>query len=216
MNISGCIFDLDSTLLDSMPLWTSIGSTYLLSRGIAPAPDLDERFSRMSLLQAVQHYKAQYELPDSEEALMAGVNQLLEGRYFHEVLPKPGAIRLLETLSQKRIPFCVATATDRYLVEAALSRNNMDHYFSFLITCNEVGAGKDRPDIYLAAAKRLGTPIGETPVFEDAVHAAATARAAGFPVVGVYDESAEQEQEALKRLSTVYCLDFMSAKELFA
>ena len=41
---------------------------------------------------------------------------------------------------------CIATATDRYQVEAALQRCNMLHFFSEILTCTEVGSGKDRPD----------------------------------------------------------------------
>ena len=67
--------------------------------------------------------------------------------------------------------------------------------------------GKTRPDIYLEAARRLGTAPAETVVFEDALHAARTAHEAGFRVCGVWDASAEEDQAALKALADWYVRD---------
>ncbi len=51
---TGAIFDVDGTLLDSMGIWTSLGSRYLRSLGYDPPPDLDERLRLMSLPQGVR------------------------------------------------------------------------------------------------------------------------------------------------------------------
>ena len=48
MDIRGAIFDMDGTLLDSMWLWNSMGSEFLLRRGIEPEPDIDKKFKAMS------------------------------------------------------------------------------------------------------------------------------------------------------------------------
>ena len=55
------------------------------------------------------------------------------------------------------------------------------------------------------AAARLGAAVGETWVFEDAVHAAATAAAAGYPVAGVADPYSDQAE--LRKLSRIYLPD---------
>ena len=98
---------------------------------------------------------------------------------------------------------CVATATDRPLVEAALKRTGIRGYFEEIFTCSETGCGKDRPYIYETAWTRLGTPRAATWVFEDALYAVKTARAAGFPVVGVFDRYERRTAEAA-RLSSIY------------
>ena len=71
------------------------------------------------------------------------------------------------------------------LARAALARLGMLPAFSFLLTEAAVGRSKRHPDSYLAAARRLGLPPAQCPVYEDAPHAIATARRAGFPVVEV-------------------------------
>ena len=54
------------------------------------------------------------------------------------------------------------------------------------------------------AARRLGGRPERTLVFEDALHAARTAKAAGFLVCGVYDPSAAEDQAELRALSDWY------------
>ena len=67
--------------------------------------------------------------------------------------------------------------------------------FTAIFSCADLGlSGKGEPDIFRIALAHLGTERAETAVFEDALHAVRTAKADGFPVVGVYDPY-EPEQE---------------------
>ena len=65
---------------------------------------------------------------------------------------------------------------------------------------------KTGPGLYFAAARNLGAAPERTIVFEDALHAARTAKEAGFLVAGVYDSSAEGDQEALREICDWYLL----------
>ena len=102
---------------------------------------------------------------------------------------------------------CVATVTDKYLVEAALTRLQVRQYFGEIFTTAEVGCGKNHPTIYRVALDYLGTEKCETLVFEDAFHALMTAKGDGFPVAAVYDEH-EVRQEELKEIADLYITDF--------
>ncbi len=102
----------------------------------------------------------------------------------------------------------VATATDRHLAQAALRHAGIDGYFRGIITCQEVGHGKDSPEIYERAMTRLQSNKRDTVVFEDALHAIETAKAAGFRVCAVYDSYAEAEQDKIRALSDYYIRSF--------
>lgn len=58
--IKGAIFDVDGTLLNSMPVWENLGELYLKSVGVEAEPGLGEELSAMSLPQGadylIQHY----------------------------------------------------------------------------------------------------------------------------------------------------------------
>ena len=203
MRIRGAIFDVDGTLLDSMFIWDTIGETYLRSIGYQPKENLNETFKNMSLHQAARYYQTEYGVTQSIDEIMDGVNAMLERYYRFEVPLKPGAAELLERLRQDGVRLCIATATDRHLVEAALDRCGVLSCFGEIFTCNEVGHGKDEPDIFEAALRFLGTRREETLVVDDALYAVRTAKEAGFPVAAVYD-SHEKAQDQIRMLADVY------------
>ncbi len=73
-----------------------------------------------------------------------------------------------------------------------------------MASCLDVGAGKDRPDIYLEAARRLSAAPAEIAVYEDSAIAMRTAKGAGFYGVGVYDPQGADHWEELKALADEY------------
>ena len=214
MKINGAIFDFDGTLFDSMFIWDHVGEIYLRSVGKEPKPSLREEVRTMSLYQSACYFKQEYDLPFSVEEIMAGINQTVEDFYFHEVLPKPGVVNFLERLKRAGIRMCIATATDRYQIEAALSRCGMTHYFDAIFTCGEVGHGKDEPVIFRRAMEYFHADRNTTIIFEDALHAIETAKKDGFKVAVVVDSS-EKRQTEVRQLSDFYISDFEQAEEFW-
>ena len=213
MRIRGAIFDVDGTLLDSMFIWDTIGEAYLRSIGYQPKENLNETFKNMSLHQAARYYQTEYGVTQSIDEIMDGVNAMLERYYRFEVPLKPGVAELLERLRQDGVKLCIATATDRHLVEAALDRCGVLSCFGEIFTCNEVGHGKDEPHIFEAALGFLGTRREETLVFDDALYAIRTAKETGFPVAAVYD-SHERSQAEVRARSDLYLEDLTQLVEL--
>ncbi len=213
MRIRGAIFDVDGTLLDSMSVWDSIGADYLRSIGREPMENLNETFQTMSLRQAARYCQSEYGVTLHVSEIMVGINAMLEQYYRSEAPLKPGAAELLELLLRNGVKLCIATATDRYLVEAALERCGVLSHFSEIFTCNEVGHGKDESHIFETALRFLGTQKSETIVFEDALHAIRTAKKASFPVAAVRD-SHEKAQNQIRALADVYLEELTQLDEL--
>ena len=205
--MKGAIFDLDGTLLDSMFIWETYGTTYLRSKGFEPQGDLDEMFRAFSLRDAAVYCKKVLESDMTVEEIMADINSVAENFYFYEVPLKEGVKEYLEGLKRSGVKLCVATATDRHMTEAALKRNGIMDLFEFIMTCTEVGAGKKEPLIFREALKKLGTPKEETVIFEDAIHAIQTAKADGFTVYAIYDKF-EQHPDEVKALADKYLLNW--------
>ena len=204
--IKGAIFDLDGTLLDSMFIWDTIGEEYLRSLGKEPHEDLKETFMTLTLEEAAEYYREHYGVTLSVKEIVDGVNAMVEQTYRTKVTLKPGIAEYLAWLKENGVRMCVATVTDRYLVEETLERLGVRHYFSEIFTCAEVGFGKDKPVIYQKALEHLETAKDETYVFEDMLFALNTAKTDGFPTVGVYDRH-EAHQDELKGLADYYVLD---------
>ena len=205
--IKGTIFDFDGTLLDSMFIWDTIGEEYLRSLGKEPHEDLKETFMTLTLEEAAVYYREHYGVTLSVKEIVDGVNAMVEQTYRTKVTLKPGIAEYLAWLKGNGVRMCVATVTDRYLVEETLERLGVRHYFSEIFTCAEVGFGKDKPVIYQKALEHLETEKRDTYVFEDMLFALNTAKTDGFPTVGVYDRH-EAHQDELKELSDYYIRDF--------
>lgn len=199
--IKGIIFDLDGTLLESMGYWVHAGERYLESLGITPHKNLYDAIKTMTMEEVVKYLIHEYHITKTPDEVVCGIYETIEHAYFHEIQPKPGAVALFKLLRAQNIPFCIATATDRPLVEAALKRLDMLDYFEFIITCSECGMSKRNPKIYLDCAKRFHAAPHELAVFEDVIYAGATAKAAGFYLVGVRDTYAEADWDALSEIA---------------
>lgn len=208
MRLQSAIFDMDGTLLDSMHIWTNLSSTLMRSQGYEPEPGLDEKMKVLSLRQSAEYCKQAYHLPQSPEEIEALVLSQVEDFYRNHVTAKPGVEKFLSLLKMQGVWMYVATATSRPLAEAALHHAGLDGYFRGILTCGEVGQGKDNPEIYLRAMRRLQGSLRDTVVFEDALHAILTAKAAGFRVAAVYDPSAEGDQPAIRAAADYYIRSF--------
>lgn len=68
----------------------------------------------------------------------------------------------------------------------------------------DLQTSKNLPYIFDTCTERLGTDKRTTAVFEDSLHCVVTASGAGYPVVGVYDDSAKTETEEICRLSRCF------------
>ena len=205
--IKGAIFDFDGTLVDSMFIWDTIGDDYLRTLGKEPNENLTETFKTFTLEQAAEYYRAHYGVTLSVGEIVDGVNEMVAEIYRTKVTLKDGVHKFLEDLRVKGVKMCVATVTDRPIVEDVLNRLGIRDFFTEIFTCAEVGYNKETPHIYRAALEALGTKKDETIVFEDALHALMTAKNDGFPVAAVKDTH-EARQIEMRAMADYYISDY--------
>lgn len=130
MKITGAIFDMDGTLIDSMYIWDVVGDLYLENRRITPEKDLRSRLRTLSLDQAAAYLKKQYDLPDTLPEIIDGINDTVRKEYETRITLKSGVKEFLQKLSDRGIPMVVATATDYGISKQVLARLGIGHYFS--------------------------------------------------------------------------------------
>lgn len=206
--MKGYIFDLDGTLLDSMPAWEQQLHDLLLSRGITPPADLLDRTKTQGLESATSLVLKEFGLPDDPAVVYEQFQQNMEKLYCSKIQLKPGVKAYLDYLRSLGTAMAVATATARPLVEKVLQYHQLTDYFQSITTVAEVGIGKHDPRIFLASAKKLGLPPQQCIVFEDSLKAICSAKAAEFYTIAVYEATNPREQQELQQKADLYIHDF--------
>lgn len=207
MKIKGAIFDMDGTLVDSLMfwdwLWEQIGERYMGDKTFRPCEEVNKAVRTMIYTDAMEYFRSYYNIPETKEAFFAFANNGTADFYINEVKTKTGAVELLEYLKAKGIKICLASATQMSEIKIALKSLDLEKYFDGVLSCADIGIGKDRPDIYIMARDLLGAPEGELCVFEDSFVALETAKKAGFQTVGIYDKY-NFGQDRLRAASDIY------------
>lgn len=202
MNKRYAIFDMDGTLVDSMGYWRNMEREFLTGRGITENLDeILEATKPMTLEESSAYFSRHCGIDCSPEQLVEEVQAIMAEHYRSDVQVKPGVRAYLENLRQRGVPMCVASATAKPLVELCLETLGLSGCFQFILSCVEVGAGKNQPDVFLEAARLLGAEPADCAVFEDAIYAVRSAHAAGFHVVAVKDAHNASCWEELTQLA---------------
>ena len=216
-NIKGAIFDMDGTLIDSLMLWDVLwekfGVRFLNREGFRPSEEDDKIVRTMTLKDAMDHIHSIYKIGSSGAHLLEMANEIMINFYSNDVELKKGVSEFLEYCYVKGIRMCIASASDMQLIKLAVEHLKIGKYFVSILSCAEIGKGKDQPDIYIKAMDSLGTSTEETCVFEDSHIAIDTADKIGMKTIGIYDKY-NYGQEEMKKIATVYIAEGETLEKL--
>ncbi len=181
-------FDLDGTLIDSNGVWLQVDRDFTAKRGLKLTEEYSHTVGHSIFPIAARFTREYYHLEESPEEIMAEWRGMAREAYAHTIPLKPGARALLEALKEKGLRMALLTAGLPELAQAAVARHGLSRYLEGLFFAQDVGLDKRDPEVYRIAAERFGVAPEECVLFEDAPHNCAAAKAAGFRVVGVYDD----------------------------
>lgn len=126
------------------------------------------------------------ELPDAsrldhDAIIAASRSQLL--RCVDRIEPVPSVLALVRLAVEHAIPCAIASGTTRELVQPGLDALGHTGLFATVVVREDVANGKPAPDLYLAAAHRLGVPAAHCLAVDDAPQGIEAARRAGMAVL---------------------------------
>ena len=196
-NIQAAIFDLDGTLVDSMWVWNQIDIDYLNGKGHEVPHNFKNEISHLSFLQTAEYVKNRFDISDPVEKILDDWHKMAFNFYANKVKVKKGVIQFLDMLKSKNIKIALATSNSTPLLEACLKNNGIYNYFDSITITDEVSRGKNFPDVYLLAAKKLNVLPENCIVFEDIIPAVKGAKAANMTVIAVRDESSIDDEDEL-------------------
>ena len=182
--IEAVVFDMDGVLIDSEPVWERVRRKLVADRGGQWAQDAQDRLMGMSTAEwsAYMSEDLGMRLPPRQVAELVIAAVAAEYRAYLPLLP--GAVEAVRELSA-RWPLAIASSAPKSLIEAVLDDSGLRSAFAAAVSSEEVPHGKPAPDVYLAAAERLGVPPTACAAVEDSSNGLRSAAAAGLAVIAV-------------------------------
>jgi pseudouridine-5'-monophosphatase len=150
----------------------------------------------LQAIESARHTVAALHLPITAEAYLQERDRELKPR-LAAAQCKPGARELVEHLHRCGVRQAVATSSSRELFALKTTRHQdwfrlFDHVVS--VDDPEIEQGKPAPDVFIAAARRLGAEVADCLVFEDSPAGVAAAVAAGMPVVAIPEPEMDRDR----------------------
>jgi sugar-phosphatase len=193
VHCKGFLFDLDGTLVDSLPIVVRSWCHWADRHGLAHDDVLNFIHGKLAVA-SIRHF-----LPGKSEAeIQAEFTYLenIEATDTDGIVPLPGALALLNQLNEAGIPWAIVTSGTRPVAHARHKAAGLPTPEVF-ITAERVKRGKPEPDPYLLGAELLGLSPQACAVVEDAGAGVLSGLAAGCHVIAVnVPASAPRLQEA--------------------
>jgi beta-phosphoglucomutase family hydrolase len=184
-DFAGYIFDLDGTLIDTMPLHYRAWDEAMRHAGLSCPLDEDFFYSlggvptrRVAGLLA-RHYG----LAIDTERVFHAKEKLFTALQQDARLIEPVAAFARRAAATH--PVAVASGGPRDIVRRSLELAGLAPLFPVVVTADDVTNGKPAPDMFLLAARLMKVPAAQCLVFEDAEPGLQAARAAGMACVHV-------------------------------
>lgn len=199
--MKGYLFDLDGTLLDSNRMWRSLTTNFLNRHKIKFTEEIAQELTTMSIYKSAGYLRHTLKVNLTEEEIISELEKEIVKGYTNEVELKDGALEYLSYLKEKNIPMGLATATNDRFVDLIMERFEIEKYFDFIATVDNIGILKNNPEFYVEAAKKFPLHPSEVAIFDDAPYAIEAAVKAGLRVYAVYDHVNGSFYEANKKIA---------------
>lgn len=159
------IFDLDGTLSNSLPVhlknWQLIGEKF----GFDFDPQIIHDLTGRPTIEFAQHVVERYGLNEKPENLVK-----MKQESFWDLAHLLEPVELVTTLVKNyhgKLPMAVGTGASRKSAEIQLKALELNEYFDFIVSADDVEKHKPEPETFLECAKLMGIDSEKCQVFED-------------------------------------------------
>ena len=184
--IEALIFDMDGTMVDSMPWHAKAWVEFARRRGMAiDVPDLMRRTTGRNAFECACELMGR-EVTAVESAAITDDKESIYRELFGAAFTEVAGFRAFAAQAVARgLKIAVGTAGDRHNIEFVMSRLGMDPLPLAIVGGDEGLPGKPQPAIFLEAARRIGVAPEHCIVFEDAPFGIEAARRGGMRAVAL-------------------------------
>jgi len=198
------LFDLDGTLVDSVYQHVLAWHEALQSERIAlPVWQIHRKIGMSGGLFANMLLReTNLEITPERLDRLRSLHGAAFRRHGVTVRPLPGAVELLKFLSERGVPWAIATSGRMETAGPSIASLGVDPARTPVVTRDQVEHAKPDPDLFLAAAERLDHPIEDAFVVGDSIWDILAARRAKALAIGLltggYGESELERSGAFR------------------
>ena len=142
------------------------------------------------------------------DELMAKMQEYAKEAYTYKIGEKAKVTETLKILKENGAGLNILTASPHSALDPCLKRLGLFELFDNVWSCDDFGTTKSDPEIYRAAAERIGVDAGEVIFVDDNVNAVKTAKEGGMISYGIYDDSSSDFVDQMKEVSDRYLMSF--------
>lgn len=193
------IFDMDGTLLNSEPAWSSLNEELLKENGISREDTDYDMFITEDLSSIIKTLEEEFGIHIDEEKARERALERMEEWYSNSAVLRSGVDKVLKDLEHHDLKLVVGTATrENFAVKGLRTAGILDR-FEWVYSSSTDGYPKNDKKFFEAILKRLDLEPHEVALFDDALYAILTANECGIYTVGVEDPSYHQDLAQIER-----------------
>jgi len=200
--VDAVVFDLDGVLIDSEPVWEKVRRAVVAEEGGRWMQDTQRRLMGMGTAEWARYLSNDLGVRLTPEEVVRTVVGRMEAAYERKLPMLPGAAEAVRRIGG-RWRLGLASSSPPEIIHLVLARAGLTDAFAATVSSDEAARGKPAPDVYLAAARRLGVEPENAAAVEDSSNGLRSAAAAGFRVVAIPRPSYPPDPDALGHASLV-------------
>jgi HAD superfamily hydrolase (TIGR01509 family) len=180
------VFDMDGTMIDSMPAHARSWEVFTRRHGIQmPVDEVLRKTTGRTGVECIRVLMGE-QIDDASARTLIGEKEALYREFFGaDFREVPGFRDFAQQAKKRGLKLAVATAGDKDNIAFALERLKLADRPDAIVGGDEGLAGKPQPDLFLEAARRVQVPPAQCIVFEDAPFGIEAARRAGMRAVAI-------------------------------
>jgi HAD superfamily hydrolase (TIGR01509 family) len=200
--VDAVIFDLDGVLIDSESVWDAARRAVVADNGGSWTETATRAMQGMSSPEWSRYLHDELGVSLDPDEINRQVVERMLAAYEREVPLLPGALQAVRRLAA-RWPLGLASSSNRPVIDAVLKSAGLTGCFSATVSGDEVARGKPSPDVYLAAAGKLGVAPERAAAVEDSSNGLRAGAAAGMLVIAVPNRDFPPTDDSLALASLV-------------
>lgn len=197
-----------------MPAYVSVMLKILDENNLKYKDDIIKVITPLGFKGTAEYFKENFGLQMSVDEIINLMGKYAYYEYKNNILAKENVKEVLTKLKNEGASLNVLTASPHLTLDVCLKRLELFDLFENVWSCDDFNTTKVNPEIYKAAAKKIGKPVEKILFLDDNYNADKAAKVSGMKVCGVFDKSSAEYENEIRNVSDHYIYNFSELFEI--